>query len=173
MKKNLTFLKKIPLSAGLIFLIFMPFKNQAQSVKRECISSYGAFAAAAGASFGQTAGQPYNTTASFATTTAILQGFEQPVIFRVVTIHSELSKDLNLNVYPNPAVYSVTIQSREPVENAIVSVNDLSGKLIYSEKLEALHLYEINCDAWKNGIYIITVSDKNKNKSSLRLTINK
>jgi len=173
MMKNLKFLRKIPLCFYLILLVCMPIYNQAQSVKRQCISSYGAIVTTNNASFGQTVGQPYSTAISFENTTAILQGFQQPVVFQVETINSGLLKDLNLNVYPNPAAISVTIKSMEVINNAIIRVNDLNGKLILSEKVIQLQLYDINCTGWKNGIYIVTVSDKNQNKSSLKLTIDK
>ena len=111
MKKNLKFLRKIPLGFYLILLVYIPIYNQAQSVKRQCVSSYGAIVTTDNTSFEQTVGQPYNTVVSFETTTAILQGFQQPFVLKVETVKSGLSKDLNLNVYPNPAVFSVTIKA--------------------------------------------------------------
>jgi len=170
---NLKFLRKNPLAIGLILLVCMPYSNQAQSVKRHCISSYGAIVTTNDASFEQTVGQPYSTAISFGNTTAILQGFQQPVVLKVETINSELLKVLNVNVYPNPAAVSVTIQSNGVIDNAIVRVTDINGKLILSEQVIQLQIYDINCAAWESGIYIITVSDKNQNISTNKLTVNK
>ena len=171
--KKFTFLRKILLRFCLVLLVFIPINNQAQSIKRQCISSYGAIITTDNTAFMQTVGQPYNTGASSGNTTAILQGFQQPVVFNVEAINSGPLKNLYLNVFPNPAAYSVTIQSDESIENSLIKVTDLNGKIILSEQVTQLRTYDINCGAWKNGIYIITVSDKDQNISSLKLTINK
>jgi len=170
---KLIFQRKVPLKFCLILMVCLPFIGQAQSVKRQCVSSYGSIVTTDNATFSQTVGQPYNTTASYESETAILQGFQQPLVFTVENLNTEDIKSLNLTVYPNPANYSVTIQSEEIIENSIIHVTDLSGKLILSEQVTQLLTYNINCDAWGNGTYIITVSDINENKSSLKLIINK
>ncbi len=173
MMKNLKFLWKIPLVFCLILLICMPFSNQAQSVKRHCISSYGTIITTNNASFEQTVGQPYSTVFCSGNETAILQGFQQPAVYRVEPVNSELLKLLNINVYPNPAVASVAIQSNGVIDNAIIQVTDINGRLILSEQVIQLQMYDINCAAWENGIYIITVCDKNQNISTFKLTITK
>lgn len=173
MMGKLIFQMKKPLRFYLILLVWIPFNNQAQSVKRQCISSYGAIVTTNNATFEQTVGQSYNTTAFYENKTAILQGFQQPVVFKVENMNSEHIKSLKLNVYPNPADYSVTIQSEELIENSIIRVTDINGKLILSEEATQLLTYNINCDTWENGTYIITVSDINQNKSSIKLIINK
>ena len=157
----------------LILLVCIPINSQAQSVKRQCVSSYGATIASNNIICMQTVGQPFNTIASFKNKTPILPGFQQPVVFKVETINSSLLKTLNLNIYPNPASYSVTIQSGKLIENSIICVTDITGKVIMSDSAIQFHTYSINCEAWANGIYIITVSDKNQNISSIKLTINK
>ena len=167
------FQRKIPLSLCLILFVCFSFENQAQSVKRQCISSYGSIIMSHDAAFMQTVGQPFNTVASSGNSTAILPGFQQPVAFKVETLNSGPLKGLNLTVFPNPAVYSLTLQSDESVENSLIEVTDLSGKMILSEKVTQLQVYDMNCGAWKNGIYIITVSDNNNNISSIKVTINK
>jgi len=170
--KKFTFQRKILLLISLILLVCVPY-NQAQSVKRQCISSYGAVIMTGDAVFMQTVGQPFNTVASSGNSTEVLQGFQQPVVFKAEAIHSGPLKSLNLNVFPNPAAYSVTLQSDESVENSLIEVTDLSGKMILSEKVTQLQVYDMNCGAWKNGIYIITVRDNDQNISSIKITINK
>lgn len=171
-KKNIYKARILPVLM-LMMLVGMTSSNQAQTVERQCISSYGAVVATSHVALEQTVGQPYSTSVSFLNTTAILPGFQQPVVFRVEAIFSELSKDIDLKVYPNPAACSVKIQSGKAIENAMIQVTDLNGKIILSEQAMQLHIYDINCTAWKSGIYIITVSDKYHNKSSHRLIINK
>ena len=121
----------------------------------------------------QTVGQPFNTAVSYKNKMPILSGFQQPVIFKVETINSVLLKTFKLNVYPNPAIYSVTIKSEKLIENSIIQVTDINGRLIMSDNAMQFQTYSINCETWANGIYIITVSDKDQNVSSLKLTINK
>ncbi|MBN2212780.1 MAG: T9SS type A sorting domain-containing protein [Bacteroidales bacterium] len=157
----------------LILLVLIPVSNHAQSVRRQCISSYGTIFVTENTVFMQTVGQPFNTTASYENETVLLPGFQQPVVLKAVSVSSELTKNIEFNAYPNPASHSVTIQSGEVIENAVISVIDLSGRLILSEKLVQLQTYDINCAAWKSGIYILIVSDNDLIKSSFRLTINK
>ncbi len=150
-----------------------PLINQAQSVKRECISSYGIIVTNENATFGQTVGQPYNTKAFYENETSILQGFQQPIVFKIENIDIKDTKKLNITVYPNPANYFITIQSKEIIEKSVILVTDLNGKLIFSEQVTQLLTYNLNCETWKNSTYIITISDINQNKSSLKLIINK
>jgi len=171
--EKLIFIRKIPLIFCFILLVCMPFYNQAQSIKRQCISSYGAIVNANSFTIEQTVGQPYNTTACYENKTSVLQGFQQPNVFKVEDINNENEKNLNLNVYPNPANYSITIQSEELIENSIIRITDLNGKLILFEQPALFMKHNIDCKSWENGIYIITISDTNKNESSLKLIINK
>lgn len=170
--RNFTFQKKILLLICLILWIAIP-SNQAQSVKRQCVSSYGATAATGNAVLMQTVGQPYHTTASSGNSTAVLQGFQQPVTFKVETIPPGPFKNLALAVFPNPASYSVTLQSDEQIENAFIEVTDLNGKVIVSEQVKQFQTHGLSCGEWGNGTYLITVSDNNQNISSLKVTINK
>ncbi len=166
------FQRKILMLLVLILLVLVP-ENQAQSVKRQCISSYGAATITGDAAFAQTVGQPFNTLASSGNSTAVLQGFQQPVIFKAEAINSGPLKNLNLNVFPNPAAYTVTLQSDQPIEKSRIEVTDLAGRIVLSEQVSSLQQFELNCGSWKNGIYIITVRDDDQNISSIKVTINK
>jgi hypothetical protein len=157
---------------ALILLLGIP-ENQAQSVRRQCISSYGAITTTGDATFMQTVGQPFNTVASSGSASVILQGFQQPVVFKAEAVYSAPLKSLNLNVFPNPAAYTVTLQSDKPVEKSCLEVTDLAGRIILSKQVSQLQQFELNCGSWKNGIYIITVRDDDQNISSIKVTINK
>jgi len=173
MIKKFTFQRKIPLLLCLIVWVGIPFKNQAQSVKRQCVSSYGAITATGNVALMQTVGQPYNTTVYSGNSTAITQGFQQPLSFKVETVNSGPMKNLALTVFPNPAAYSVTIESDVLIENSTIEVTDLTGKIILSEQVTQFQTYDISCGQWENGIYLITVSDNNQKISSIKVTINK
>jgi hypothetical protein len=173
MIEKFTFQRRIPLGFCLVLLILISGNNQAQSTKRQCISSYGASVTSGSATFMQTVGQPYSTLSFYETKESVLPGFQQPASFKVETLNSGLTKSLNLAIYPNPAAYSITIKSSEIIDRPLVSVLDVNGKSIFTEELFELSSHTINCAAWRNGVYLITVSDKNHNKSILKLMINK
>jgi len=171
--RNVTFYRKILLKFFLIIFVCITGSIQAQSIKRQCISSYGNSKAVNGTAYMQTVGQPFNTNASYESNTTILLGFQQPVVFKVEKLKSFTPKIINLSVYPNPATFKVTIQSEELIENSSIQVTDIIGKVIMTDNANQFQLYELNCETWTNGIYFITISDKYQNKSSLKLIINK
>jgi len=173
MMRNVNFYRKIPLVVFLAFFVCIPFSNQAQSAKRQCISSYGTSITDNGVAYMQTVGQPFSTIASSEIKTSAFQGFQQPVVFKVEKLKSLPSRSLNLSIFPNPATYSVSIQSGEIIENSVITVMDLTGRVVMTDNADQFQTYSINCETWANGIYIITVSDKYQNKSLSKLIINK
>lgn len=169
---NLVFYRRLAFTAILFSFVCMPFLSQAQSVRRQCISSYGGVASG-NIGISQTGGQTYATSGSSVNGFTILPGFQQPLAFKVENIISENLSRLNLTVFPNPAVYSLSIKSSEVIENARIQVMDVQGKIMLSDPVAQLQTYKINCETWVNGTYFITVSDGNQNKSSLKLIIEK
>lgn len=173
MIKKLLLCRKLLLYALFFCLICLPITLQAQSLQRQGISSYGSTVSTGGATLMQTVGQPYNTSAFYGNETSVLPGFQQPVVFEIKDVTPEPLRRLNLNVYPNPASYYVTIESRESIENSFIRVTDMQGRIIMDRQVTHLQEHTINCETWTNGIYIITVSDGNQIVSSLRLIIKK
>lgn len=165
--------KKLLRLGIVIIIIWFPNNNFAQSVKRQCISSFGSSVLIDSISIGQTAGQSYNTNGISENRTAILQGFQQPKTFAVEDISDPSLKNLKLSVYPNPASFSITIKSEEEIEQSIIQVVDINGKYVFSEKVSNLIIHNINCDAWGNGVYLITICDSEQNSKTLRLIISK
>ena len=157
----------------LVFFTMQPNYNYAQSVKRQTISSYGSVVLTDNLIVGQTAGQSYSTKGCIENSTTLLQGFQQPNTFIVEEINAPSLKNLNLSVYPNPASYSITITGDEMIEQPSIYVQDINGKVIFSENAPDLLMHTINCDSWENGIYLITITDSNKNSKTLRLIISK
>jgi hypothetical protein len=173
MIKILQFQGKLLLIAFFLALTGQSFYMQAQSVQRQGISSYGVTGIQGGTTLMQTVGQPYNTSAFYGNETSVLPGFQQPVVFEIKDVTPEPLRRLNLHVYPNPASYYVTIESRESLENSFIRVTDMQGRIILDRQVTHLQEYTINCETWANGIYVITVSDGNQIVSSLRLIIKK
>ncbi|MFP5471713.1 MAG: T9SS type A sorting domain-containing protein [Bacteroidia bacterium] len=142
----------------------------AQSIKRQVISPIGGNGMVGSVYVQQTAGQSYNTNSYSGTEFSIRQGFQQPSAFNAEIIEN---KNISLGLFPNPAVYSVTLESSEVVEIAGVTVSDVTGKLIYTELIENFLSKTIDCSTWVNGTYFITVTGNKGEKSTSKLIINK
>jgi len=87
----------------------------------------------------------------------------------------ENKMDLNLSVFPNPANHNDNAQLNFELSaetSVTISVNDVTGKLIYSENKGSLaqgrHFASINTAALAKGFYTIGVQTKNgKNTAKL------
>lgn len=165
--------KKIPIRAFLMLMGLVPLTIQAQSVKRQCVSSYCTIVNANYASLEQTAGQPFNTTISYGQKTSILPGFQQTLVFTKASAEPYLMNDLKIIVYPNPATHSIVIQTPEALNKPVISVYDINGKVVWLDTPEEFVTYPINCESWSDGMYILKISDKNLNIYSTKLIINK
>ena|ERR1022692_2925988 len=68
-----------------------------------------------------------------------------------------------INVYPNPTIGNITIQfNSEVADNYIVNVIDITGKLVFSDKIaatEGINLYEINLSKEVKGIYLLILEN--------------
>jgi hypothetical protein len=61
-------------------------------------------------------------------------------------------------VYPNPVMDLLTIESKNLTPEATISVIDLSGRVLYLEKLEkGTSKFEINFSTFRSGSYIVQV----------------
>ena len=79
--------------------------------------------------------------------------------------------DLKLSVFPNPTKDIVRLNFSLSAESPVtISVNDITGKLVYSENKGSLasgcHISTINSSSFTNGFYTITIKTKNGNYSS-------
>lgn len=146
--------------------------TEAQSIKRQVISSYGSSGISDQLFTGQTAGQSYNTMMSINGVT-VSQGFQQPVAFSLEEINVPVYTDLNVIVYPNPATQSITISSKEALTTSIIQVTDVDGKNFLTEKVPNLYRHQIDCSLWANGVYFITILDDHHHNKTLRLIISK
>jgi len=71
-------------------------------------------------------------------------------------------------VYPNPSgngedIYIELTQESE-TSNAIVSITDLTGKVIHTEKLQGQKAISISTAQFNRGIYVLSVESMNKKK---------
>lgn len=70
-------------------------------------------------------------------------------------------KTINLNLYPNPTTGTVRIEMTGENSDATITVVDLTGRLVYSEKIVITSSFkkDIQLDA-ENGQYIISIIDE-------------
>ena len=170
MKKN-SLLRNMLFYSISILLLWLPYSSYAQAVKRQCISSYASFAEYNNVLAGQTAGQSYFTLSFSDNKSAVLQGFQQPVSYIVHSTESVPTLVDGFRIFPNPANYSFTIQSREEISSASVLVSDINGRNIVSEEIPSLTDHEIICETWESGIYFVTLYINNRNIQTQKIII--
>ncbi len=70
-------------------------------------------------------------------------------------------KDINLNLYPNPTTGAIRVEMTGDNSDATITVVDLTGRLVYSEKIVITSTFkkDIQLDA-ENGQYIISIIDE-------------
>lgn len=153
---------------GLIILLVIFSTGDAQTLKRQTIASAGNCVTENGTTVQQTIGQPYNTTSYYSNKIRYNPGFLQPV-FRVETIKATI----NATIYPNPASNQITIETTEVLEDVIIRVIDITGKLLLNEKLSELKSYTIDCSNWSNGVYVLSLYDAKSNLFSAKLIISR
>ena len=67
----------------------------------------------------------------------------------------------NLNVFPNPTSGSVTIQSAQLTSETTISVYDILGKMLLSEKiLPQNSAVSLNISSFDNGVYFVKTSSE-------------
>lgn len=172
MKEKLFYHQKLYLGVFVCLFIGLHATN-AQSIKRQSIASYGSSGATEGILFHQSIAQPYQTSAVYGGGVAILPGFQQPVSLKVEKLIPGNNLGLSLKVFPNPATIAVTIQSEKLIPSSLINVVDINGKIIWSEEVNDLVSYTLNCVSWKEGVYFLKVFAGDVNVSSSKLIIQK
>jgi len=77
------------------------------------------------------------------------------------TVNTREVKDQSLKVYPNPATDKLWVEIPEPgMEDLIIS--DIMGRILLRKQINAENLVGVNLDSVDKGIYIVTLSNNNK-----------
>ncbi|MGD9494140.1 MAG: T9SS type A sorting domain-containing protein [Bacteroidales bacterium] len=158
----------------LLFLMAMLYASNiltAQSVKRECISSFGAVVSGDKVTIEQTAGQCYSTLQGAESKTILLQGFQQPNSYLKSNSNESDLLLLEVSVFPNPAAYTFTISCSDEISKAGIAVTDIAGNALYSEMVSGLTSLSIDCHNWTDGIHLVTVTDAQGKSKTVRLII--
>jgi len=92
----------------------------------------------------------------------IRQGFQQPPISaQVVELPGQMK--LKANVFPNPFLHSIDVIFEELIKDELsVTIYNLSGTLILSEKYSAAQSLNLPLDFLSKGNYIIKIATENK-----------
>lgn len=140
----------------------------AQTLQRQCIGSAGSFASSDGTLIQQTVGQPYSTATNYSGGVAYRPGFQQPVI-KIDLIHA----NVQLDVFPNPAVNWVTLKSSKILTGVEINVFDVIGQLVLKEKQPEFKSFSFNCETWINGTYILSLIDEKGANYTAKLIVSK
>lgn len=65
----------------------------------------------------------------------------------------------NLNIYPNPSDGNLVISVVNDIEDAEVSIYDLNGRKVYSDKISIYGSESINASKLSTGMYILKISN--------------
>jgi hypothetical protein len=156
------------------FILFLWFSSigYGQSVKRQCISSFGSSSYSGNVLIQQTSGQSFSTY-STDNQTILFQGFHQPVTAVAKATDALPASGPDIKIYPNPASDYIKIQSNDVIDFALIKVADINGRIISQEKVPQLSDHEIECGLWDNGVYFIIITNEEKTIKTLKVIISK
>jgi Secretion system C-terminal sorting domain len=139
----------------------------AQSLCNQVIASAGAsLAPIQGMHIAYTIGEPVSFIASDATH-LITQGFHQPEICLLTSVTGSVGgQQLDVEVFPNPAIDRVRIKLSEPLPIPVdVLVYDLHGRLLDVHQMVAGALsYDMLINQWPAGYYVLHMRDPQGNQ---------
>lgn len=157
------------------FLVIGLVQGNAQSIRRQSIGISGANMVSDGILVKQSIGQPYAATTYYENGIGFRPGFQQPVASSQLSLIAKelVQSNLNLTVFPNPAVSSIKIQSAEVIGKGVLKVMDSNGRLVVNEPFSEMKSHSVNCSGWANGLYLISVSTEGQTTYSSKLIISK
>lgn len=144
-----------------------------QGVARQSINTLGSSSTVNGINYQQAVGQPYQTQTGSLSSSDVRPGFIQSSSMKIESIVNETDRDINMNVYPNPAKESFTVQSDENYENVSIRVVNSIGEVVEQLNVKDFRTHNVNCSSWQNGTYFITVMNEKGEKSTSKLIITK
>ncbi len=86
-----------------------------------------------------------------------------PSCCKIMNVNKENLMDIGINVFPNPAKNNMTIDIAKKLDNAEVSLFDISGKLVWKkENTLGDDKIEVNTSTLTRGIYFVKIIEKGK-----------
>lgn len=84
-----------------------------------------------------------------------------------------LWNEKTVKVYPNPAIDEITISSQKENEFVTVKISDVTGKVLYDQKVKIkAYSYQMKLEL-KNGVYLVTLVNEDAVTSHTKLVISK
>jgi hypothetical protein len=157
---------------GTFGLFLLTSYSRAQSVKRQCVSSYGASVLMDTILWSQTVAQSYATTSFTDEENIVLHGFQQPKVFHIGDFDSRSEETLSISVYPNPASVAFILESQKVIENVTCQVFDVNGRLVLSICLDSMKRIAVPCSQWESGIFLIVIAAGDSKQVTKKLIIN-
>jgi len=148
-----------------ILLLAITMIGNAQEVERAVVSSTGDYYANGAGQLSITVGEVVTETVSDGTN-ELTQGFHQTAI--VVTSIEEHLTELDINVFPNPTMESITIQLKELESGLTLTVHTLEGKVVLNKTVKALET-KLNLATFANGTYFVNVTKAEKRIKTFKI----
>ena len=83
-----------------------------------------------------------------------------------IETHSLAAGINDIKVFPNPAKDIITVDIYSSLgkvpPNSVLTVTDISGKIIFKEKLQQQNTLNINTSAYTGGVYFVNIKSKNE-----------
>lgn len=108
--------------------------------------------------------QTYNATqiGNYAVTYALIPAcISSSTVFNLTTLGIVKNNKNALSIHPNPSNGIFNIKTNNPIEKATLSVSDLNGRIVHQTNVETLENQSLDLNLLKNGMYILTISNKN------------
>ncbi len=142
----------------LTLFALITFFAKSQSVNPDVIATAGDFYANSSGQLQWTLGEVMTETYQNSSN-MLTQGFHQP--FNSTTGIANIYSSNLISVYPNPATEFVSINFNTLKGKYLVSLSDVTGKLLTSEEVDAgnFSLYQLSVKNYSNGMYFITISN--------------
>ena len=86
-----------------------------------------------------------------------------------LSLPNQVQEEFDVRVYPNPSSSVMTIQATGVDGNVDVKITDVLGKVVYNESVSPLK--KIDVSDFKNGVYLVTVSDNGKKVQTKRIVV--
>jgi Secretion system C-terminal sorting domain len=138
---------------------------------QETVATSGGNATGSNGNVSYTLGQTFFVTQS-GTTGTVAQGVHQPFEIQTVLGMDNFNINLLLSVFPNPTTNSLQLDIKElDLNNLKYQMYDLTGKLIYNEKIVA-ESTTIKMEQLQAAIYVLKVVDNNKELKTFKIVKN-
>jgi hypothetical protein len=86
-----------------------------------------------------------------------------------LSVPNQVQEEFDVRVYPNPSSSVMTIQATGVEGNVDVKITDVLGKVVFNDSVSPLK--KIDVSDFKNGVYLVTVSDNGKKVQTKRIVV--